>query len=350
MSTAITRTTGAAHIVQADFSRDQLEVIKQTVAKGASDNELALFVEVCKSSGLDPFRKQIYAIMRRDQGQAKMTIQVGIDGLRAIAARSGDYEGQLGPFWCGEDGVWKDCWLSPKPPSAAKVGVLHRGFREPLWAVARFASYKQENLWNKMPEVMIAKVAEALALRKAFPESTSGLYEASELDQADSPEALPHRPSDPVSPSLPTQDQARFQAESSALGIVYQDQIAKAEDVPSLKVVMATIKGAADAHKLTLGQVATLRDLTKARQKALKERPRERVEEIMANNELPESWQKAPTRPVERCMVCNTAIEQGDVAISTTSNDGEVGRRHTTCGPFGVPTADDGFDDADRGP
>ena len=156
---AITRHEPTAHLVRDEFSREQLDTIKRTVALGTSDVEFRLFIEMCKSSGLDPFRKQIYAIVRGN----KMTVQVGIDGLRAIAARSGDYEGQLGPLWCGEDGVWKDCWLSPKPPAAAKVGVLRRGFKEPLWAVARFASYAQQNLWQKMPEVMIAKVAEALA-------------------------------------------------------------------------------------------------------------------------------------------------------------------------------------------
>jgi phage recombination protein Bet len=164
-----------------DFSREQLDVLKRTVAAGTSDADFQLFVEVCKRSKLDPFRKQIYAIVRG----GRMTIQTGIDGFRVIAQRSGEYEGQSGPFWCGKDGKWTDAWLAPEPPVASKVGVYRKGLREPMWVVARFVSYAQENLWKRMPEVMIAKCAEALALRKAFPEDLSGLYTADEMAQAD---------------------------------------------------------------------------------------------------------------------------------------------------------------------
>lgn len=165
------------------FSPDQVDLIKRTICKGGSNDELSLFMYQCERTGLDPLARQIYAIQR----SGKMSIQVSIDGFRLVAGRSGHYSGQVGPFWCGDDGVWKDVWLSKSPPVASKIGVLRDDFTEPCWGVARYDAYAQSSpTWAKMGDVMIAKCAEALALRKAFPQELSGLYTSDEMDQADS--------------------------------------------------------------------------------------------------------------------------------------------------------------------
>jgi len=189
----LTRQEPGAVQPQATLTDDQVRLLKDTVCKGATDNELRLFMQVCTTKRLDPFSKQIHAVKRwdRESGREVMTFQTGIDGLRLIAERSGQYRGQTDPLWCGEDGVWKDVWLAKTPPAAAKVGVHRVGFPQPLTRVAKWAEYCQRKkdgtamaMWATMPTNQLAKCAEALSLRAAFPEELSGLYADEEMDQA----------------------------------------------------------------------------------------------------------------------------------------------------------------------
>ena len=189
-------------VPQIRWTPDQIELIKRTICTGATDDQLKLFLYQAQKTGLDPLARQIYGIIRK----GKLCIQSSIDAFRLTADRTKKYAGQLGPLW--HDGSqWVDVWLQNTPPKAAKVGVLRKDFLEPVWAIALWDEYKQEfngqlgDMWRKMPALMLAKCAEALALRKAFPAELSGVYTHDEMAQADNQieTPLPQTPTTPAS-------------------------------------------------------------------------------------------------------------------------------------------------------
>lgn len=170
---------------QASFNDTQLAALAQIGVDTNRPADVAVFFHQAKRTGLDPFNREIYMITRK----GKPTIQTGIDGFYKIANRAaranGGTWGIPETLWCGEDGQWRDVWLSKKAPAAAKVTVERDGSKFTVVAVTD--EYKaQGQLWDKMPARMVAKCAEALAIRKAFPGDLSGLYTSEEMMQADS--------------------------------------------------------------------------------------------------------------------------------------------------------------------
>ena len=199
------------------FTDSQVAALQQLGVRNASQGDLEVFFHVAQRSGLDPFAKQIYMIER----QGKQTIQTGIDGFRLIANRSaraaGEVFGEPETLWCGPDGVWHDVWLNPNnPPAAAKVVVQKNGGT--FSAVALFNEYagrKRDgtvnSMWSSKPSIMLAKCAEALALRKAFPQDLSGIYSTEEMQSAEVVDAqvtTDHQPA--VNPSPSKEDCAQI--------------------------------------------------------------------------------------------------------------------------------------------
>lgn len=167
------------------FNERQIDLIRTQIAPGCTADELALFLEVCRSTGLNPLMRQIYAIKRKSGDDSRMTIQTGIDGYRLLAARTGALAGIDDAEFDTESG---------EHPTTARVVVyrLVAGQRMPFSATARWREYaalgrdgKPIALWAKMPWLMLGKCAEALALRRAFPAELSGVYTAEEMEQAD---------------------------------------------------------------------------------------------------------------------------------------------------------------------
>jgi phage recombination protein Bet len=178
------------------FTHEEVALIGRTMMKGASKDDVDLFVSTCERTGLDPFARQIIPSCRNtkqgDNWVKVWTWIVTIDGLRKIAVDSGDYEGQEGPWWCGKDGAWKEIWTEDKSCFAAKVLVHRKGFRTGLAGIARYDAYVQKtkdgrpnSVWATLGDHMTAKCAEALALRRAYPNEMAGLYTEDEQGAAE---------------------------------------------------------------------------------------------------------------------------------------------------------------------
>ncbi len=160
------------------WTKSQFEVVHNTYFKGMTMDDIKIFGHVCKHTGLDPFLKQIYPVMR----QNKLTIQTAIDGYRAIAERTKRYApGKEPSFIYNKEGFVYSSTAYVK--KMTEDGTWHE-----VAATAYFSEYNPGvgPFWKKMPHAMIAKCAEALALRKAFPEQLSGIYTKEEMDQAGS--------------------------------------------------------------------------------------------------------------------------------------------------------------------
>lgn len=189
---------------------ERLKLIGSTLAPDLNPAELRLFGEVAMRSGLDPFAKQIFAVKR----QGRVTFQTSIDGYRSIAARTGEYDGQDEPTF--EEPC--PCGNQPRGhPATATVRVYRKGMSRGVAATAHWHEYvpdagpsgKGDLMWKKMPHVMLAKVAEALALRKGFPYVMADVYTAEEMEQAEGgnsspPEAAPEAGGESGDGSRPT--------------------------------------------------------------------------------------------------------------------------------------------------
>jgi len=160
------------------FDEDTVRYLRANLATGLTDTEFKAFLLIAQRKKLDPIQKHIYAIKRG----GKMVIQVSIDGLRSVAARSGLYAGSDEKPIYAEDGTLKaveaTVWRLARPTSDTRYAFN---------AIASMDEYKPKDndfMWKKMGFRMLAKCAEALALRKAFPEDLGGLYTTEEMDQA----------------------------------------------------------------------------------------------------------------------------------------------------------------------
>lgn len=169
------------------FNREQIELIKTTVAKGTTDEQLNLFLYTCKKHRLDPLVGQIYCVLwPRDNGKYHdMVIITGINGFRATAARDHkDYAGTSRPKF--EMGTRKTPANRPIPESCVmqafrktQAGIQLAAETEIFWDeyAPSDLSTKKADFWRRMPRNQLAKCCEAQVLRKAFADLSNVFVE-----------------------------------------------------------------------------------------------------------------------------------------------------------------------------
>ena len=149
-----------------------VEVLKATLCARFSNEQFLLFLAICRKKGADPFT-EAYGFPNDEGGLA---IGLRIDGMRALAMRTGEYEARSVETLLVPDGDHRGELLG------ARCTVRRRGMTEPVVEEAYMAEYaKRGRGWEQYPETMIRKVAESKALRAAFPDALSGVYEPAEI-------------------------------------------------------------------------------------------------------------------------------------------------------------------------
>lgn len=181
---------------QSHFSGKQIDILKNSICKGISNEEFEIFLMACAKTQLDPFMRQIYAVKRKSKkpdgswGET-MTIQTGIDGYRLIAERTERYAPGPEPTYI----------MDEKGNLISSTAYIKKQTKDGTWHTVSASAYLDEycqtfvdkatgekkptGMWVNMQRTMLAKCAEAQALRKAFPAEMSGVYTKEEMQQAD---------------------------------------------------------------------------------------------------------------------------------------------------------------------
>lgn len=181
-----------------DYSNTEvINTLRNTIAKNATNEEFAIFLQFCKSTGLNPFKKEIWFIKTNSGPQ----IMTGINGFWAIANNHQMFDGAEEDIEYDEKGV----------PNRAICKIYRKDRRFPSVGIALLREYKKNSpIWGQMTSVMLSKCAASIAIRKAFPQELNGLYTEEEMPAQFSAQAapaveVPAQTAAPVSCEAPTQ-------------------------------------------------------------------------------------------------------------------------------------------------
>ncbi len=174
VKTAITTTTPNLELAArvSGLEPAMVEVIRRTIGEKLSEPQLLLYLAICKRKGVDPFT-EAYAF---GDGDGRLAFGLRIDGMRALAMRTGELVSR----------TVETIFDTSKPPekflAGARCTIQRKGMSSPIVEEAWMGEYdRKSGMWGKFPETMIRKVAEAKALRAAFADALSEVYEPAEL-------------------------------------------------------------------------------------------------------------------------------------------------------------------------
>jgi phage recombination protein Bet len=236
---------------------DQLRRLKGMVDDRMTDEQFKTFVEAINKYRLDPFARQIYAVLRSDRGQLKVSVECQIDGYRLLADRTKQYAGSRDAVFDDEGSGAKPPAPPDRPPGKATVSVFKflEGEAREFSASARWNEYYPGSdskgfFWRRMPCGQLAKCAEALALRKAFPQELSGLYVQEEMDQAGSAGASEKGNKQVDKPAISTRaakaiEQIQTGRHVKHLWGVHQKAVADFDTEPDRTAVLSALSGQA---------------------------------------------------------------------------------------------------------
>lgn len=167
-----------------------ISTLKETVAKGVTDAEFMWFIQVCRESGLNPLKREIWCIPgKRYQNkdgqwvQGAVQIMTGINGYLTIAQNHPQFDGMETKIEVDEN----------DKPISSTTTVYRKDRKLPTVATVWFKEFYKpgntyngkytEGTWDKMPKVLIQKVSKAHALREAFGSKLLNLYIEEELPE-----------------------------------------------------------------------------------------------------------------------------------------------------------------------
>lgn len=161
------------------YTDEDFKMIKEVICNNAPDEWVNYYIKMCEIHGFHPLLKLAYLIRYGNT----YTFVTSISGIRGVVMKTGEFGGRTDTLFFDKDNNSYNQWIFDYPPVLCKVGVYRKGIELPFWGAARFNDFKKTGeFWNKMPSTMIAKVAESIALRLAFPDVLSGLYSEDEMN------------------------------------------------------------------------------------------------------------------------------------------------------------------------